>query len=196
MPVLTMIRHAPTIWNEQRRIQGRSDISLSDSGQLAAESWILPDEIRQARWFSSPLLRTRQTASILGINAKIDDRLIEMNWGSWEGESLSNLRDLHGESMIQNEARGLDFCPPDGESPHMVQDRIIPWLAFIGGLNHSVAAVTHRGVIRAVTALATGWDMTGKELHKLRPASCRQFSISQTGQATLLQPDISLLDET
>jgi broad specificity phosphatase PhoE len=196
MPILTMIRHAPTIWNAQGRIQGRSDISLSDSGRLAAESWVLPDEIRQARWFSSPLLRTRQTASILGINANIDDRLIEMNWGSWEGESLGNLRDLHGESMIQNEARGLDFCPPDGESPRMVQNRIIPWLAFIGDLHYSVAVVTHRGVIRAVTALATGWDMTGKEIHKLRPASCRQFSISATGQATLLQPDISLLHET
>jgi broad specificity phosphatase PhoE len=195
VPILTLIRHAPTTWNEQRRIQGRSDISLSSSGRSAAEAWTLADDIRQAEWFSSPLLRTRQTASILGINAKIEDRLIEMSWGSWEGESLSKLRDLNGEAMQQNEARGLDFCPPDGESPRMVQRRVMPWLAFVGGLDHSVAAVTHRGVIRALTALATDWDMTGKELHKLRPASCRQFYISESGQPDLLQPDISLLKE-
>ena len=193
MPVLTLIRHAPTTWNEQRRIQGRSDIPLSDSGRLSAKAWVLADDLRQAQWFSSPLQRTRQTASILGIDAKIEDRLIETSWGSWEGESLDNLRDLHGEAMQQNEARGLDFCPPDGESPRMVQDRIIPWLAFVGGLDHPVAAVTHRGVIRALTALATDWDMTGKERHKLRPAYCRQFSIAVTGQPSLLQPDVSLL---
>ena len=133
MPVLTLIRHAPTVWNDQRRIQGRSDIPISDLGRSSVESWILADEIRQAQWFSSPLLRTRQTASILGIDAKIEQRLIEMSWGSWEGESLDNLRNMHGEMMKQNESRGLDFCPPDGESPRMVQDRIMPWLAFVGG---------------------------------------------------------------
>ena len=193
MPVLTLIRHAPTVWNDQRRIQGRSDIPISDSGRLSAGSWILADEIREAQWFSSPLLRTRQTASILGIDAKIEQRLIEMNWGSWEGESLDNLRNMHGEMMKQNESRGLDFCPPDGESPRMVQNRIMPWLEMVGGQHYAAAAVTHRGVIRAVTAMATGWDMTGKEVHKLRPATCRQFFISVTGQPALLQPDISLL---
>lgn len=69
----------------------------------------------------------------------------------------------------------------------------MPWLAIVGGLDYPVAAVTHRGVIRAVTALATGWDMTGKELHKLRPGTCRQFRISATGQPALLEPDILLV---
>ncbi|MCH7881702.1 MAG: histidine phosphatase family protein [Proteobacteria bacterium] len=193
MPVLTLIRHAPTLWNEQGRIQGRTDIAISDFGRSTAEAWILPDDIRAAYWFSSPLRRTRQTASILGIHPKTDDRLIEMNWGTWEGESLHELRDIHGEAMKQNESLGLDFCPPDGESPRMVQERIMPWLAIVGGLDYPVAAVTHRGVIRAVTALATGWDMTGKELHKLRPGTCRQFRISATGQPALLEPDILLV---
>ena len=195
MPVLTLIRHAPTSWNEQGRIQGLTDIPLSDSGQSSAKAWILPDDIRQAYWFSSPLQRTRQTASILDIHAKIDERLIEMGWGAWEGKSLQDLRDIHGEAMKQNESRGLDFCPPDGESPRIVQERIMPWLECVGGLDYPVAAMTHRGVIRAVTALATGWDMTGKELHKLRPGTCRQFCISATGQPSLLQPDIPLIKE-
>ena len=195
MPVLTLIRHAPTLWNERGLIQGHTDIPLSDSGQSSAEAWVLPDEIREAYWFSSPLQRTRQTASILGVHARIDDRLIEMDWGAWEGKSLQELRDIHGESMKQNESLGLDFCPPDGESPRMVQARIIPWLQDVGALDYPVAAVTHRGVIRALTALATGWDMTGKEIHKLRPGTCRQFCLSATGQPNLRQPDISLVME-
>lgn len=193
MPVLTLIRHAPTLWNEQGRIQGRTDIAISDFGRSTAEAWILPDDIRAAYWFSSPLRRTRQTASILGIHPETDDRLIEMNWGTWEGESLHDLRETHGEAMMQNESLGLDFRPPEGESPRMVQERIMPWLAIVGGLDYPVAAVTHRGVIRAVTALATGWDMTGKELHKIRPGTCRQFCISTTGQPALLEPDITLV---
>ena len=195
MTLLTLIRHAPTLWNEQGRIQGRSDIPVSESGRSSAEAWILPDAIREAQWFSSPLLRTRQTASILGIRCKTDDRLIEMSWGEWEGESLIDLRKAHGEAMKQNESLGLDFCPPGGESPRMVQERIKPWLTFVGSLDKPVAAVTHRGVIRAVTALATGWDMIGKETHKLRPGTCRQFHISATGQLALLQPDISLVQD-
>lgn len=193
MPVLTLIRHAPTPWNEQGRIQGRSDVLISNVGQSSAETWILPDDIREASWFSSPLQRTRQTATILGIDARIDDRLIEMSWGEWEGGVLQELRKIHGEAMKQNESLGLDFRPPGGESPRMVQERIKPWLELIGTLDYPVAAVTHRGVIRAVTALASGWDMIGKEPHKLRPGTCRQFFVSATGQPALVEPDISLL---
>jgi len=193
MPVLTLIRHAPTLWNEQGRIQGRSDISISDVGQSSAETWILPDDIREATWFSSPLQRTQQTATILGIDAEIDDRLIEMSWGEWEGGVLQDLRKIHGEAMKQNESLGLDFRPPGGESPRMVQERIKPWLEWIGTLDSPVAAVTHRGVIRAVTSLASGWDMIGKEPHKLSPGTCRQFFVSATGQPALVEPDISLL---
>ncbi len=193
MPVLTLIRHAPTLWNEQGRIQGRSDISISDLGQSTAETWNLPDEIRAAYWFSSPLQRTRQTAAILGVHPKTDERLIEMSWGTWEGGVLRELRNIHGEAMKKNESLGLDFCPPGGESPRMVQKRIMPWLELIGALDYPVAAVTHRGVIRALTALASGWDMTGKEPHKLFPGTCRQFYISATGQPSLVEPDISLL---
>ena len=193
MPVLTLLRHAPTPWNEQGRIQGRSDISISDVGQSSAETWILPDDIREAAWFSSPLQRTRQTATILGIDAKTDDRLIEMSWGEWEGGVLQDLRKIYGEAMKQNELLGLDFRPPGGESPRMVQERLKPWLALIGTLDYPVAAVTHRGVIRAVTALASGWDMVGKEPYKLRPGTCRQFFVSATGQPALVEPDISLL---
>ncbi len=193
MPVLTLIRHAPTLWNEQGRIQGRSDISISGLGQSTAETWNLPDEIRAAYWFSSPLQRTRQTASILGVNPKMDERLIEMSWGAWEGGVLRELRKIHGEAMKQNESLGLDFCPPGGESPRMVQQRIMPWLELIGALDYAVAAVTHRGVIRALTALASGWDMTGKEPRKLLPGTCRQFYISATGQLSLVEQDISLL---
>ena len=193
MPLLTLVRHAPTPWNENRRIQGRTDISISEPGKSSVEAWIIPQPIWAAYWFSSPLRRALETASVLGVNVKTEDRLIEMSWGAWEGEKLQELREIHGEAMLRNESLGLDFCAPEGESPRMVQERVKPWLASIGKLEYPVAAVTHRGVIRAVTALATGWDMTGKELHKMTSGTGRQFDISKTGQPVLLEPDVSFL---
>ena len=194
MPVLSLIRHAPTAWNEQGRMQGRADIPLSDFGHSMAATWQLPDEIRHAHWHSSPLTRAQQTAKILGVNPIVEDRLIEMDWGAWEGETLNDLRKNHNSSMVYQELLGLDFCPSGGESPRMVQERVLPWLQSLKDIRFPVAAVTHKGLIRAVTALATGWDMLGKNPNKLHPNTCRQFMISKNGDVSLLEPDISLVE--
>ncbi len=193
MPILTLIRHASTPWNEEKKIQGHTDISISKRGRSMLKTWNLPQSIRTARWYSSPLKRSLQTAAALGIQAETEERLIEMSWGTWEGERIQDLREIFGQEMKQNESLGLDFCPPEGESPYMVQKRIKPWLGVIGKLEYPIAAVTHRGVIRAITALATGWNMTGKESHKMSPGTGRQFNISRSGQLELLHPDISFV---
>lgn len=195
MPTLSFIRHGPTAWNEQGRMQGRTDVPLSDLGHAAVTDWILPDEVRHSRWFSSPLQRARQTATLMGVFPTTDNRLIEMNWGQWEGETLEELRQEYGETMNYQEALGLDFCPTGGESPRMVQDRVLPWLRDIARLEESVAAVTHKGVIRAVTALASKWSMIGKDPHKIHPATCRQFTLSASGDVHLLEPDIPLTQD-
>ena len=62
-------------------------------------------------------------------------------------------------AMIENEARGLDFRPPGGESPRDVQARLRP---FLESLRDPTIAVTHKGVLRALYALATGWTMERK----------------------------------
>jgi hypothetical protein len=35
-----------------------------------------------------------------------------MSWGDWEGFTLAELRETHGDMYAQNEARGLDFRAP------------------------------------------------------------------------------------
>src|SRR3546814_10532072 len=57
------------------------------------------------------------------------DLLVETDWGAWEGRTLAELRADLGAGMAANEARGLDFRPPGGESPRDVQDRMRPLLA-------------------------------------------------------------------
>jgi probable phosphoglycerate mutase len=79
------------------------------------------------------------------------------------------------------EAAGLDFRPPGGESPREVQARLRPLLARIVQDGTPVAAVAHKGVIRALFALATGWDMRAKPPQRLAEDAVHLFEIDRTG---------------
>lgn len=193
MTRLALIRHAATAWTEAGRIQGRTDVPLSPGGREAASRWRPPPELAQARWVSSPLARAYETARLLGAgDIGHEPRLIEMDWGRWEGRRLAELRAELGAAMAANEARGLDFRPDGGESPRDVQARIAPWLAGVAIRGRPVAAVTHKGVIRAVLALASGWDMTGKPPARLGWDCAHLFALAGDGTATVERLNIPL----
>ena len=191
---LLLIRHGPTAWNAEGRIQGRSDQPLSSKGAAAVRRWRLPPEAEGADWYVSPLARARQTATILGCrNARIEPRLAETDWGAWEGERLSRLRVRLGDEMRANEARGLDFRPPGGESPREVQSRLIPFLHHLSERGRSTVAVTHKGVIRALYALAVGWDMRDKPPVRLLDHCAHRFAVNATGKPEVLRLNLPLL---
>ncbi len=195
MTLLYMIRHAVTPWNQEGRIQGRSDIALSGEGRAAVPEWRLPEAARSARWLTSPLIRARDTAALLGHpEAETDERLQEMHWGDWEGQRLAELRRDLGEAMTRNEDRGLDLRPPGGESPREVQVRLRPLLQELAGQTTSVTAVSHKGVIRALYALAAGWNMLGKPPVKLRDGCCHAFRLSLTAPPAIEELNIPLTD--
>ncbi|GAB4359952.1 MAG: histidine phosphatase family protein [Kiloniellaceae bacterium] len=183
MSRLLLIRHGATAWNEAGRIQGRSDPPLSPAGRAAVAAWTLPPEAARAQWLSSPLARARETAEILSGGAVAQEpRLIETDWGEWEGKTLAALRAELGEAMAANEALGLDFRPPGGESPRDVQQRLRPLLAALAARGGTTVAVTHKGVIRAVYALASGWDLRGAPPAKLRDGCLHTFALAPGGQ--------------
>ena len=97
---IALIRHGPTEWTDAKRLQGRTDIPLSAAGREFVGTWQLPEQLRSARWTASPLARAVETARISsGRIPEIDQRLIEMNWGEWEGRRLADLRAELGEEM-------------------------------------------------------------------------------------------------
>ncbi len=192
MPTLALLRHGPTDWNIARRIQGRSDVPLAALGREIVGRWRLAPEIVRYGWDASPLCRCRETAEILRANhpgappVSTDDRLIEMSFGSWEGRTLAELRAAHGAQMAAWESRGLDFRPPDGESPRDVQHRLTPWLADLAGGGDRLA-ITHKGVIRALHSLATGWDMRTKPIRSLANDALHLFTVDADGTLHLVQ---------
>jgi broad specificity phosphatase PhoE len=182
MPLLALLRHGPTNWTAERRLQGRTDLSLSNPGRETVADWQLPPEVAEFSWLSSPLRRARETAALLGHgDALVDDRLAEMSFGSWEGRRLADLRSEIGPAMAELEGRGLDFRAPAGESPRELQERVMPLLREIGRGRADFLAVTHKAVIRAVYALASGWDMATPPPQRLLEFGLHLFALAEDG---------------
>ncbi|MGD9537794.1 MAG: histidine phosphatase family protein [Alphaproteobacteria bacterium] len=193
MTPLVLIRHGPTRWNAEGRIQGRTDVSLSEAGVAEVGRWRVPDAFSGYRWFASPLLRAVQTARLLGAaEIRFEPALGEMRWGEWEGRRLDEIRAEDPASIADIEARGLDFAPPGGESPRQVQARLAPWLATRAGDGRPAIAVTHKGVIRALYARATGWPMLGRAPGKLDWSCAHLFMLDDDGKLTIETLNIRL----
>ena len=111
------LRHGATDWNRQGRFQGRTDNPLNDDG--IAQAHAAAEKLRAVELghvVSSPLLRAVQTAEIIANVASktvtLDQGLIELDFGSFEGKAVRELMMQHGASSAQ----GLvDMLPADSE---------------------------------------------------------------------------------
>jgi probable phosphoglycerate mutase len=189
-----MMRHAPTAWNAEGRLQGTTDIPLSPAGEAAAKAWRLPAPADGWRRMCSPLQRARRTAELVqpSLPVAVDSRLREMSFGVWEGKSVAQLRAEGGERFAEAERLGLDFHPPGGESPRMAMDRLGGWIREMAMTGTPVVAVSHKAAIRALLALATGWDMTGRQPVKLDWRCLHFFTAHADGSVGLVRPNVPL----
>ncbi len=186
-----ILRHAPTVWNGEGRLQGLTDTCLSPEGEAAARAWRLPPPADRWKRMSSPLQRARRTAELMQPSAAVvlDSRLREMSFGLWEGFTVKELRATGGEQFAAAEAAGLDFHPPGGESPRMTMVRLSRWSAT---LTEPVVAVSHKAAIRALLALATGWNMLGRPPHKLDWTSAHFFVAHEEGRVSIERLNVPL----
>jgi probable phosphoglycerate mutase len=93
---LLVIRHGQTEWSLTGRHTGRTDVPLTDRGREEARDaartlagWNLA-----AAW-TSPLRRARETADIVSpaCGVRVDDRLVEWDYGVHEGETTPQARE-------------------------------------------------------------------------------------------------------
>lgn len=124
-----LVRHGETNWNKERRIQGRADIPLNEYGiYLAKETAKGLNHITFDRCYTSPLIRAVETANLLvaekNIPIIVDNRIIEMSFGKFEGLSVIGEKHRAPESFkafIQ--APEKYQAPKDGESFEEVKRR-------------------------------------------------------------------------
>ncbi len=160
---LYFIRHGETDWNLAQRYQGRQDIPLNatgraqaaDNGRTMAEA--LGARIAGLDYVASPLGRTRETMEIvratLGLPPgayRTDARLVEINYGHWEGQLLDELPRLDPEGFAARRADAWNWVPRGGESYRQLSDRIAGWLADV---DRDAVVVAHGGVMRVLRGL-------------------------------------------
>lgn len=193
MTLLAVLRHAETAWSLEGRIQGQTDVPLCARGRAALRGRGLPEVCRGMRAVTSPLRRCVETAALLGATpVEIEARIAEMDWGSWQGRRLTELRAQLGAAMQANEARGLDFTPDGGESPRRVLERVRGWLAEVAADGRSTLAFTHRGVIRTIIAAAYRWDMLGRPPLKLDWSAVHVFRLAGDGTPRAWRMNVAL----
>ena len=91
-----IVRHGETKWNKEKRLQGSTDILLSEAGRdLAIKTGQALMNTRIDKIYSSPLKRAYETAQLIRNGREIelikDDRIRELNFGSFEGKSYTEL---------------------------------------------------------------------------------------------------------
>jgi alpha-ribazole phosphatase len=102
--------------------------------------------------YSSPLQRCVILAARLGAEVVTDARLMELNFGEWEGKQWDEidrgLLDVWGERYIHE-------GPPGGESLLELVGRLREFLSELKGVE-KVVVVSHAGVVRAAMHLLEG----------------------------------------
>jgi probable phosphoglycerate mutase len=151
MTTLLLARHGETDWNRELRIQGSSDIGLNELGRRQAR--LLAQELTDVDLdaiYASDLSRASATAAAVaathGLEVKLDRRLRERSFGSWEGLTRED----------------LDALPPgshhDGESDDEVRGRMLAAVHDIAAAHpgEQVLLVSHGGALNTLWHHALG----------------------------------------
>lgn len=164
-------RHSKTIWNEEKRLQGRQDSPLTQKGIENAQA--LKKYIQNIHFdyiFSSPIPRAYHTAEIVFENQNIikDIRLSEMNFGDFEGRKIADIlkTDYELYHQLWHEPENFTYIP-HGESYDQVIERVRLFLNDLEKLpdQSQIMIVTHG--MYFIVLLATMLGLEKKDFIKI-----------------------------
>lgn len=183
MTAIALLRHFPTDWNLEHRLQGQVDRPLTADARAALKTLQIPPPWDQADIVASPLSRAADTAAALAHGRPIrhDPRLVETSWGDWEGLLSADLLANPASGFVHMEDWGWTRRPPGGESPQDAWDRLAPALAEIAGAGRPALLVIHRGLMRVILARAWGWDFDRPEPFRIKRARLYPLRLSPEG---------------
>ena len=158
---LYIARHGQTLWNVENRVSGRTDIPLTEVG-LAQAKLLADSAVGKGIEviLASPLLRARQTAQAvsdaIGVPVLIDERLMELDFGIYEGAPRSDPGFQHTRAQFPTRY-------PGGESAFQLAHRVYSALEDVKRKydGKTVLLVCHGGVCRMVRSYFM--DLTNDE---------------------------------
>ncbi|MEJ2360253.1 MAG: histidine phosphatase family protein [Gammaproteobacteria bacterium] len=146
---LYLVRHGATEWSETHRHTGLTDVALNADGeQQARELGEYLKSLEFAGVFTSPLQRARRTCELAGFgaSAESDRDLLEWDYGDYEGQTTSALRQQHpGWNVFTHDC-------PNGETLNDVKLRADRFIHKVRSIPGNVIAFSSGHIIRVITA--------------------------------------------
>lgn len=169
LPTLYLARHAETVFNATRRMQGwMSHTPLTHRGITQAHRMgeALRDHFgpRPALelWMSTAG-RAQQTAAVIAEHLEIDffsgtadERLQEIHVGDWQGRSYADVIASHGAPIVDAAARLFSVRPPGGEWYPDIAARLTSWLEEVAGRPGPLLVISHGISSRILRGLVVG----------------------------------------
>ena len=199
--IIYLVRHGETDWNKAGRIQGQTDVPLNMYGErLAVLTAAGLRDVPFEKAYTSPLKRARKTADIIlegrNLEASADDRLMEMNFGSGEGQTIGELRHnpfrrLH--NFIYH-PQWYRIPPKGGETFGELRRRAVGFMqeeiAPLEGTYQYILIAAHGGLIREILCWighirrADFWKGIPQKNCSVNILECRngRFRILETGR--------------
>ena len=168
MGTLLIVRHGETEWNAEGRIQGHTDIGLSENGAQQARSLgqrLADRQIDVA--YSSDLKRTSETARLALGHRNVDlnetPRLREYHKGIFEGMTLTEIQTQFPDEYPKYLEKDLSYAPEGGETTRDVSTRMASIFQEIKAkhLDETVLVVSHGGALRAAMVSLLGMPLEG-----------------------------------
>ncbi len=147
-----LIRHTK-VNIEQGVCYGQKDVDLAESYPEELET--VKEKLKDIDFdlvISSPLKRAQKLAvDIFGDQVEVDQRLMELNFGDWEGKVWDEIKDplfpVWMEDFVNKKCS-------NGESFVMLRDRVLEFWNEIKSKDYNrIAVFTHGGVIRTINAI-------------------------------------------
>lgn len=160
--LLHLIRHGESKANASGIYQGQSfDTALTDKGKRQARAVGKILKLARAnKIYTSPLLRTKETAEIINRQMQVelvyDERLLEINHGSWEGKTAEQFDEQENELLKQWRKNPVGVKMIGGESIQDVVARCVDFVASIE--DDQFVVVTHDLVVRVIASMAIKHD--------------------------------------
>lgn len=165
---LVLARHAETVWNEQLRYIGRTDLDLSPLGRSNAE--LLAAHLKETRFdmvYSSAMKRAKQTAEPIAKAQKLplqtEALLNEIDFGYWEGLTHDEIASAYPDLVDQWMGDPFTVDIPGGEPWPSFAERVERGWAKIARTDQptrprNILIVTHAGCIKAILGRILGLD--------------------------------------
>jgi broad specificity phosphatase PhoE len=188
---VVLVRHGVTAHTMQRRFSGGlagHNPPLSAEGRAQVEAvagWLSPMRDQVVAIVASPVLRTRQSADLLGeawdMPVSEEPGFAEMEFGIWEGLTFDEV----GRDDLMTWYSSLDSRPGGhGESLRSVQERVLAGLDRLLSTyaGRTVVVVSHVTPIKTLVAHALGAPLESSFRMQLTPASVSVLSFRDPDQ--------------